>query len=703
MTIPAGLVATLFTHTTASVTPPPPPGPTPPPPPSSSYSPTVSATNPSGAVYDGATLIVNSPTTQDYVVNGYQWVKVTGGDMLYVLTDETNSSYTTPDNDYGYSIYCEVTFTEVATGTVTTVNTPSVNVNNRYTLTSSLSSLGENAYHVLGEPVTVTVTALGMANGAQIPYQIFNITSEELGGTSTTGSFTITNGTGSITFTPFSSASMSDITLTIYDFRETISIPLVDPTTLAFIATPTITSNNAQNLVYMGSTLTVNVNAINAVDTTYQWREVFGGGESANYIPGATSNTYTVGNSISGSIDCEITIYDSQGNSITNYSISKQLATQFSLSASTTSPAEGTVVTVTLTTVEIPNGTVVPYTISGEITEADIVGGSLTGEFTVQNNSATVDITIADDGVYEIAETMTVSLDNGKASIVINIQASPITGPPEFLTTPIIVSDSPSGEWLDTSVLTVTNVNATNYTYYEVGIWVMDPDGTEQMLSAFPEYSLTYGVNDSLYTYLNDKSVYGKAILYDEYGNMTVVNTAPIARTPSISLSHDGTSGVSAGDTVTFTITVNDPTITSVPFTITGVESTDVSNWDSLPTEFTIVNNTGTVSVTLSLTGNFQNGGSLVLAAASSAGPQLLSEVTIAPSNFTYEWISYATLSTANPGVGEGYPYIGGAGWHPQAPQYDVGVSFTWNGQPALVVDWRNDVQNQNSVYVRLG
>lgn len=72
-------------------------------------------------------------------------------------------------------------------------------------------------------------------------------------------------------------------------------------------------------------------------------------------------------------------------------------------------------------------------------------------------------------------------------------------------------------------------------------------------------------------------------------------------------------------------------------------------------------------------------------------------------SSYSYDWISYGTLATANPDQGEGYPYIGGSGWHPYAPRYDVGVNFIWGGTPALVIAWRNDAPYQNSVYVRLG
>ena len=64
------------------------------------------------------------------------------------------------------------------------------------------------------------------------------------------------------------------------------------------------------------------------------------------------------------------------------------LTQTFSLSRSASSVNEGNSVTITLTTTNVPNGTTIPYTITG-ISSADLSSGSLTGNFTVNSNSAT--------------------------------------------------------------------------------------------------------------------------------------------------------------------------------------------------------------------------------------------------------------------------------------------------------------------------
>jgi hypothetical protein len=83
----------------------------------------------------------------------------------------------------------------------------------------------------------------------------------------------------------------------------------------------------------------------------------------------------------------------------------------YSIEKSVSSVDEGASVTFTLTTTNVANGTSVPYTITG-ISAADITSGSLTGNFTVNNNSATVTITATADQLTEGAETATLTLDN---------------------------------------------------------------------------------------------------------------------------------------------------------------------------------------------------------------------------------------------------------------------------------------------------
>lgn len=82
---------------------------------------------------------------------------------------------------------------------------------------------------------------------------------------------------------------------------------------------------------------------------------------------------------------------------------------------------EGSSVTFTLSTTNVANGTVLPYTITG-ISANDVTTGSLTGTFTVNSGLATTTITMSADQLTEGAETATLTLNNAAASnfVVVN-------------------------------------------------------------------------------------------------------------------------------------------------------------------------------------------------------------------------------------------------------------------------------------------
>jgi hypothetical protein len=72
---------------------------------------------------------------------------------------------------------------------------------------------------------------------------------------------------------------------------------------------------------------------------------------------------------------------------------------------------EGDFVVFTVDTLNVPNGTVVPWIISGtNVTSSDIVGNQLSGSVVINDNKASVVIGIEEDAEIEIAETMTFTL-----------------------------------------------------------------------------------------------------------------------------------------------------------------------------------------------------------------------------------------------------------------------------------------------------
>ena len=96
----------------------------------------------------------------------------------------------------------------------------------------------------------------------------------------------------------------------------------------------------------------------------------------------------------------------------------------YSISANT--PVnEGDTVIFTLTTANVEDGTVLPYTLTG-ITAADITAADLTGNFTVNSGTAQTIISLVADKTTEGTETMTLTLDNGEANQQVTINDTSI-------------------------------------------------------------------------------------------------------------------------------------------------------------------------------------------------------------------------------------------------------------------------------------
>lgn len=140
------------------------------------------------------------------------------------------------------------------------------------------------------------------------------------------------------------------------------------------------------------------------------------------------------------------------------------LATSYVLATDSTFITEGSgSVSITLNTTGLANGTNVPYTISG-ISASDLASGSMTGNFPINNNTATLAFSFEDDGIVEGTETMTLSLDNGQASININIVDAGAPVPTYSITNPSpnVIAEGSTG----TFTVTTTNVSDGTVLYW---------------------------------------------------------------------------------------------------------------------------------------------------------------------------------------------------------------------------------------------
>jgi len=95
----------------------------------------------------------------------------------------------------------------------------------------------------------------------------------------------------------------------------------------------------------------------------------------------------------------------------------------YHLDATPTSDIESATVVVTLTTVGIDDGTLVPYTITG-VQATDIQGASLVGNFNIVGGTATQTFTFLQDTIVEDDEIFKLTLDSQRAHVEVTIEAN---------------------------------------------------------------------------------------------------------------------------------------------------------------------------------------------------------------------------------------------------------------------------------------
>ena len=172
--------------------------------------------------------------------------------------------------------------------------------------------------------------------------------------------------------------------------------------------------------IYAGNLYTVKARETN--DKTIEFRielnDVVADGNIDNNVDGALSSTIQQYRAIGASSVTVPTPTYFTTTSLDGFNTPVDNLTQvFVFSANPANTVnEGQSVTYNLTTTNVDEGSTIPYTISG-ISIADLVNASLTGNFIVNNNTANLTIQIKADSLTEGNQQMTLSLDNGKASI----------------------------------------------------------------------------------------------------------------------------------------------------------------------------------------------------------------------------------------------------------------------------------------------
>ena len=493
-----------------------------------------------------------------------------------------------------------------------------------YTLNTNAGSVNE------GSTFTVTLGATNAVAGSTVPYTITGVTSADINSAALTGNFVI-GSTESITYTVSADAITegSEIfTMTLDGTSTTVSVTIGDTSTTP-VATYALASTAAS--VDEGSSFTLTLTTTNVTAGT-SIPYTISGVTSSDINDASLTGQFVVGSSNSVIIQTsadETTegpetftmTLDGKGvtETVTINDTSVAGTPTYTLTRSASSVDEGNSFTITLTTTNVGDGTTVPYTITG-VTTGDINSASLIGNFTVNSNTATLDVATTADVTTEGAETFTLTLNGSGDSIAVTINDTSQTG---VATYSLARSASNVDEGNSfTITLTTTNLaNGATVPYSITGVSSADINSsplsgnfvisnntatldiatTEDLSTEGAEtFTLTLdGPGDSIAVIINDTSVTYSftpdyTISVTNSGNS--YNVSGTDRNGAVSGSGNPTITYNTGDKVRFNI--NASTSSSHPFYIktqsgggTGYQASGVNGAGTTQVDWTIGSN----------------------------------------------------------------------------------------------------------------
>ena len=261
----------------------------------------------------------------------------------------------------------------------------------------------------------------------------------------------------------------------------------------------------------------------------------------------------------------------------------------YELTTSQKTISEGDSITITLNTTNVPDGTSVPFTISG-VSSEDIGGQDLNDVFTVNSNTASIVINTTEDNLTEGNETLVLELDNGKSIIGVFILDSSTGANAPTYNLFRSVTNADEGDTFDITLITTFLDNGDTVDYTISGISSDDING-ESLTGSF---IINDNRADKTFTVTADRSTESDetfTISLDNGADNISVVLNDTSLTPSFTLSAD-VNPVPEGRSVEVTLTTTEVDDgDTYNYTITGVTSADL-NFASLTGTFTVNSST---------------------------------------------------------------------------------------------------------------
>lgn len=267
-----------------------------------------------------------------------------------------------------------------------------------YAITPSVTSVNE------GGTVTFTVTTANVANGTTLYYTTSgSAVAGDFSDNSTFGTVVINNNTGTITRT----ITSDTITEGSENFTLSIRTGSAVGTIVATAAAVTIadTSTTPAQVTYY------NVTACTGGGTGVLRYDGPNNLSSGVVVKSDNGNCYTIG-AVSGTTTQSSGIYVAEHSDCTSCEAAAAPTATYAIAPNVTSVNEGGSVTFTVTTTNVTNGTTLYWVTNGGVglAASDFSGGSLTGQVTITNNTATIVRTLVNDTTTEGSETFSLAL-----------------------------------------------------------------------------------------------------------------------------------------------------------------------------------------------------------------------------------------------------------------------------------------------------
>jgi Concanavalin A-like lectin/glucanases superfamily len=466
-----------------------------------------------------------------------------------------------------------------------------------YTLSSSAAEVNE------GGTFTITLNTQFVAENTVIPYTITGVSTFDLTGTSLTGNFTIVNSTASKSFNVASDFSVEGDETFVIKLNDiptvTTSVVIKDTSVPTYV----LSATPASKVINEGDTLKIKLTTQGLLSGS-KVPYTITGVSSADISGASLTGDFTVGSDeeLSFTVSADMitegteTLVLSLNNSPESISITindTSVNATFNLTSSVTSSNEGSTFTVTLSGTGMPNGYVVPYIITG-VSSEDINNASLTGNFTVNNNSGSVNFTVTADYITEGTETFVLSLvDSPTTTVSVTINDTSVP-------TYVLSSSASTVNEPGTVTFTLTTYGVANGT---VVPYTVSGVSSDDIGGASTSGTFVVGTSNTVtFNITSDKTTEGTERLTVSLNGRTetaFVDIIDTSQAPIYSLAKSPTTSINEGSTVTITLNtqyVDDNTV--IPYTITGVTSDDI-NGASLTGSFTVV--TGTANVVLTI------------------------------------------------------------------------------------------------------